>query len=173
MTHEELKRFSKHRNTAVAVPKLISPYIVNVEFSDVSTMFEHYKDDLQTDNINIHKAEFATWKFMIFKKQEAERLDIIERTIKMIYSNKFIYPNIYILLQLYALIPVSIAGAERSFSTLKLTKTYLRDRISDERLSNLAVINIHKYIAQELNIENVVDEFSQSKLRLSITNLFK
>ena len=88
------------------------------------------------------------------------------------YSIKFIYPNIYLLLQLHALIPVSIAGAERSFSTLKLNKTYLQNRINDERLSDLAVINIHKNIAQELNIENVVDEFAKSKCRLSFTNEF-
>ena len=90
----------------------------------------------------------------------------------MTYSIKFIYPNIYILLQLYALILLSIAGAQCSFSTLKLIKTYLRNRISDEYLSDLAVINIHKNITQELNIENVVDEFAKSKRRLSFSNEF-
>ena len=48
--------------------------------------------------------------------QEAERSDTIEKTLKIIYCIKFIYPKIYILLQLYALIPVSKAGAQSSFS---------------------------------------------------------
>ena len=53
MTHEELnRRFSKHQNTPVTVSKLIPSYIVDVEFSDVSIMFEYYKDDLQTDDMN-------------------------------------------------------------------------------------------------------------------------
>ena len=173
MTLEELnRRFSEHQNIAVAVAKLILSYIVDVEFSYVFTMFEYYKGDLQTDDINIHKAEFDIWKFMILKIQEVQPPDTIEKTLKMIYSIKFIYQNIYILLQLCTLIPVSIADAERSFSTLKLIKTYLRNRLNDERLSDVAVINIHKDIAQELNIENVVDEFTKSKRRLSFTNEF-
>jgi hypothetical protein len=45
---------------------------------------------------------------------------------------KLSYPNIYILL--HALIPMSVAGAERSFSVLQLIKTYLRNRTGDERL---------------------------------------
>ena len=53
------------------------------------------------------------------------------------------------LLQLYALIPVSVAGAERSFSILKLIKTKLRNRTGDERLSNLAIISINKNTAQK------------------------
>ena len=65
---------------------------------------------------------------------------------------------------------MSVATAERSFSVLKLIKTYLRNRIGDERLSNLALINIHKNVAQELNIESIIDEFAKSKRRLCSTS---
>ncbi len=51
------------------------------------------------------------------------------------------YPNIYTLLELYALIPVSVAGAERSFSTLKLIKTYLRNRIGDKAGTGWKMVN--------------------------------
>jgi hypothetical protein len=44
-----------------------------------------------------------------------------------IVDTKAFYPNIYVLLHLYALIPMSIAGAKRSFSILKLIKTKLRN----------------------------------------------
>jgi hypothetical protein len=83
---------------------------------------------------------------------------------------KLFYPNIYILFQLYALIPVSIAGAERSFSNLKLIKTKLRNRTDDERLSDLAVMNIHKTVAENLNIDSIIDEFAKSKRKKSFTN---
>uniref|UniRef100_A0A3B1JLC4 HAT C-terminal dimerisation domain-containing protein n=1 Tax=Astyanax mexicanus TaxID=7994 RepID=A0A3B1JLC4_ASTMX len=39
-------------------------------------------------------------------------------------------------------IPVTTASCERSFSTLKLVKTYLRSTMTDERLSNLGVLSI-------------------------------
>ena len=85
-------------------------------------------------------------------------------------SIKQFYPNIYVLYQLYGLIPVSIASAERSFSLLKLIKIDLRNRTSDERLSDLTVLSIHKSITQQLNIEDIIDEFAKSKRKLNFIN---
>jgi hypothetical protein len=90
----------------------------------------------------------------------------------MIQPIRIFYPNIYILLQLYALIHVSVAGAGRSFFVLKLIRTYLRNRIGVERLISLAIINIHKNIARKLNIEDIIDEFAKSKRKLNFTNEF-
>ena len=81
----------------------------------------------------------------------------------MIQLFKMFYPNIYILLELYALIPVSVASAERSFTVLRLIKSYLKNRTGNERLSSLAVISIHKKIAQQLGMEMIVDEFAKKK----------
>nr|CAI5858450.1 unnamed protein product [Callosobruchus analis] len=36
--------------------------------------------------------------------------------------------------------PVSVASCERSFSKLKLIKTYLRSTMGQERLSGLAIL---------------------------------
>jgi hypothetical protein len=115
MTIDELgKRFTEHQKIALNISKLIPSFIVDTQFSDVSVIFNNYKDDLQTDDSSVYKAEFDTWKFSILQIQEDKRPAT---------PIKLFYPNIYILFQLYALIPVSIAGAERSFSTLKLIKT--------------------------------------------------
>ena len=42
----------------------------------------------------------------------------------------------------FATIPVTVASAERSFSKLKLIKTYLRSSISQERLDGLVLLAI-------------------------------
>ncbi len=59
-------------------------------------------------------------------------LSTIYETLKIMQPGKFIYRSIYILLQLYALIPVSVACEERLFSILNLIKTKLRNRTDDE-----------------------------------------
>ena len=56
--------------------------------------------------------------------------------------------------------PVSTASAERSFSVLKRLKTYLRNTMGAERLSSLALLNIHP--SREVNVENVLRSFDAS-----------
>ena len=50
------------------------------------------------------------------------------------------FPNIYVLLQLCLTFPITSCESERSFSQLKLIKSYRRSTMTDERLSGLALI---------------------------------
>ena len=52
------------------------------------------------------------------------------------------YPNIRVLLIIGFTLPVSSAEAERSFAGLRQIKSYLRNRMSDER-SELALMPLH------------------------------
>ena len=53
------------------------------------------------------------------------------------------YPNIYRLLLIGCTLPLTSAEAERSFSLIRRIKTYARCTMSEERLSDLAVIALH------------------------------
>lgn len=66
---------------------------------------------------------------------------------------------------IFLTLPVTITSAERSFSKLKLIKNYLRNSVSQERLSNIAVLNIEKKKTQELNIEKIINDFAHNKAR--------
>ena len=52
------------------------------------------------------------------------------------------YPNIRVLHKIGCTLRVSSAEAERSFSDLQRIKSYLRNRMSDERLSGLALVHL-------------------------------
>jgi len=52
------------------------------------------------------------------------------------------FPNTCITLRIILTIPVTSATAERSFSKLKIIKIYLRNTISQDKMSNLALISI-------------------------------
>lgn len=56
-------------------------------------------------------------------------------------------------------IPITTASAERSFSSLKRIKTYLRTTMCDERLTDLAMLSIHSRRAKSIDLERVVDMF--------------
>jgi len=67
------------------------------------------------------------------------------------------YPNIKRLLMLFATIPVTTCTSEKSFSSLKRIKTYLRSTMGENRLNGLALLNIHPEIIIEP--EEVVDVY--------------
>ena len=58
-------------------------------------------------------------------------------------------------------ISVSSAECERSFSALKRIKSYLRTSMSEQCLTNLAVLSIKRDLSNDLNLDNVVDEFAK------------
>ena len=53
------------------------------------------------------------------------------------------FPNIYRFLLIACTLPITSAEAERSFSLMRRLKTYARSTMSEERLSDLAVIAMH------------------------------
>ncbi|XP_047132451.1 uncharacterized protein LOC124811181 [Hydra vulgaris] len=75
------------------------------------------------------------------------------------------FPNLFIALKILMTIPVTVASGERSFSKLKLIKTYLRSVINQERLNNLALISIESPISREINYEKILKDFASKKAR--------
>ncbi|KAK7933326.1 hypothetical protein WMY93_004222 [Mugilogobius chulae] len=72
-----------------------------------------------------------------------------------------LYPNLSIALRLLLTLPVTVASGERSFSSLKRLKTYLRSTMSQERLSALALISIEHEIRRSLNMDFIIDRFKK------------
>ncbi|KAK4551218.1 hypothetical protein RGQ29_032460 [Quercus rubra] len=54
---------------------------------------------------------------------------------------------------------------QRSFSKLKLIKSYLRSTMSQERLSGLAILSIEKEMLEELKYKNLISNFASQKAR--------
>ena len=66
---------------------------------------------------------------------------------------------LYNLLLISVTLPVTTASCERSFSKMKLVKTYLRNSMCHERLSHLALLSIDSTRAESIDLEQFVDEF--------------
>ncbi|MBV2113370.1 MAG: DUF4371 domain-containing protein [Candidatus Thiodiazotropha sp. (ex Ctena orbiculata)] len=68
-----------------------------------------------------------------------------------------LHPNMYVIFKVLLTMPVSTASAERSFSTLRRLKSYLRNTMTQERLTGLALLHIHRNINVDVN--RVINEF--------------
>ncbi|KAL4126085.1 hypothetical protein QTP88_010314 [Uroleucon formosanum] len=75
------------------------------------------------------------------------------------------YPNIYTAYQIFLTLPVTSASCERSFSKLKIIKSYLRSTTKQRRLNNLSIISIEHEIAKTINYDDIINEFASKKAR--------
>ena len=84
------------------------------------------------------EATLAKWSL------EKKRLDSTNDVLLSLLPLTEAYPNLVRLIRIALTIAVSTAQCERSFSTLRLIKNYLRSTMCEERLSDLAVLSIEK-----------------------------
>jgi len=75
------------------------------------------------------------------------------------------FQDLYTAFLLFLTLPVTVATAERSFSKLKLIKTYLRNTMQNDRLSGLAVLSIENAEARKLDVSKIIDDFASRKAR--------
>lgn len=92
-------------------------------------------------------------------------LFLIENEFSLLYS------EILTACVIYLSLPVTVASAERSFSKLKLLKNYLRNSISQDRLSGISILNIERSRTKELDLEKIINDFANMKNRKK--NFFK
>jgi len=59
---------------------------------------------------------------------------------------------------LFMTLPLTVATAERSFSKLKIIKTYLRSTMSQERLDGLAIISIEHECTKDTDFDQVITD---------------
>lgn len=89
------------------------------------------------------------------------------------FDLKDTFSEIFNLSSLILTIPATTSSVERSFSALKRIKTYLRNQMHEERLSELAIISIEKQFLKSLKTENcfcneVIEIFIQKTRRIEL-----
>jgi hypothetical protein len=72
---------------------------------------------------------------------------------------KFLLPNVVLLGKLLLVMPATNAISERSFSALKLVKTYLRSKTSDQLLNHEMLMYVHKQATDTMDLIKIGREF--------------
>ncbi|XP_050058793.1 52 kDa repressor of the inhibitor of the protein kinase-like [Aphis gossypii] len=111
---------------------------------------------------NVFKAEFSIWKSK-WLKEELRPNTAIEALDN---CNILLFPNLWKFSLVLATIPMSIATPERTFSSLKGLKTYLRNSTGETRINGLALMSIHR----EINVdpEEVLNRFAKQPRRIML-----
>ncbi|XP_028116344.1 uncharacterized protein LOC114314100 [Camellia sinensis] len=75
------------------------------------------------------------------------------------------FPNASIVYRILLTIPIIVASGERSFSKLKLIKSYLRPTMSQERLNGLALLSIEKDMVDKFDYASFISDFAAKNVR--------
>ena len=86
-------------------------------------------------------------------------------------TNRDKYPAIYSIISILLTMPVSSATNQRSYSTIRCVKFYLRSNMGDERLFNLSLMDIHRHVQVDLDI-NIDDFVSRRKQCLDFSSTY-
>lgn len=158
---EMKSRFSSHQKTAILGLSLVPSAMITMSAEEFTTntqkLAELYSTHLPSPES--FSSELDCWN--IKWKQQNSTLgpsSLPSTPLTTLRQTSSMYPNIRVLLVLLCTLPVTSCSAERSFSTLKRTKTPFRSSMSTERLTNLSLLSIHRDI--DIDISEAVDEFS-------------
>ena len=74
-----------------------------------------------------------------------------------------LFPNVSTLLKILSTIPVTSCEAERTFSALRRVKPFLRTTMTEDRLSGLTLLHIHRNIS--IDLDDAVNRFARKHPR--------
>ena len=74
-------------------------------------------------------------------------------------STKDLFSEVNNLLQLFLTVPVTTATSERTFSSLRRVKSYLRTTMTQERLNHLLLLYCHKSRTDSLDMTKMANSF--------------
>ena len=161
ITTELERRFGPIHQTKVKLLGLIPSVAASYPHASIVEVGEMYKADLPS--YHMLSTEFGRWKLKYSSTPEARRPATLEKALQVCDKDDF--PNISILLAIACTLPVTTCETERSNSQLKLLKTYLRSTMTEERLSSLAMIKIHRTMIDNLDFDKLLIDFSNKHPR--------
>jgi len=163
-------RFNKFNTTASKLLLLVPAIVCNPEFDDslfnTDDLKNQYIDDLP--NPDILDQEISLWKRRWKSMEVEDRPNSLAKALKECDDLRF--PNIFILLKIGCTLPVTSAECERSFSVMRRMRTWLRSSMTSNRLTALAIMNIHRDI--QVDYKNAAKLFFEHHPRkINLANL--
>jgi hypothetical protein len=91
---------------------------------------------------------------------KSKKIDDVIQFLKELIPYSTAFPQTILMVKNAMTMPVSQVTCERSFSKMKIIKNYLRNSMSDARLSDLTVLAIEREIF--IDYEQIVDKFARN-----------
>lgn len=130
-----------------------------LHFDSVIPFLTVYKEKCEID-VSLLEAEMTVASNLVKNEFGDSIVTTDLKTILKLLTPSIAFPNLLKCIQIALTVPVTSASCERSFSAMKLLKTYLRNKTGEQRLSDLAAIYINKERSRDINRDEIINSFS-------------
>ncbi|XP_022031236.1 zinc finger MYM-type protein 1-like [Helianthus annuus] len=161
------KRFEQFNGTRVYLVFLFPRTLRIIKDEDLKSSCHRLENALRFKEKSDIDGEALYTELNLFRESLTNKfsspVDVLEYMKEDGYS-----PKPCIAYRILLTILVTVASAERSFSKLKLLKSYLRSSMSQKRLSGLAMIAIENEVLDDINCEELIHQFAIKNARRAI-----
>ncbi|KAF2890159.1 hypothetical protein ILUMI_16014 [Ignelater luminosus] len=125
-------------------------------------LYAAYEYLLDVESFEIVLGEVKLW-YTVWKENNETPKTAMDALAFLLQNNTKLFLKVEALLKIFVTIPVTTPSNERTFSTLRRLKTYLRNTTRENRLNGLALLSIHREIP--VSVDKVINLFPKQKNR--------
>ena len=129
----------------------------STELNKVVAFYENFDKPLLETQLQIFSSKYADASSKVSLKEILHYLCTLSEDQRAFFS------QVNHLAKLILVMPASNAASERSFSTMRKIKNYLRNTMGQVRFNNLMILNIYKEELDALDLTDIAREFVQRK----------
>ncbi|VEN38170.1 unnamed protein product [Callosobruchus maculatus] len=155
-------RFAEENTPSFALSQLHPAHMQNMPVESLKEACETFAQFYDIPNI---KNEIELWQQLWQNKSNVAELSVVD----VLKDAKVFFPGTFRALKILITLPFTTCTIERSFSSLRRMKTWLRSTMVESRLNGLAMMSVHrKYVTDNLADFNnkVVEHFARNPRRL-------
>ncbi|CAH1103847.1 unnamed protein product [Psylliodes chrysocephalus] len=153
-------RFDTNLKSDVTLEKLHPNHIKKCDRTDLRDITENLNEFYLIDASH----EIELWQ-SYFANKDCGNLTFMEVLLDS-YNISF-FPAITTLINIFLTLPSTTCTVERSFSTLRKVKTWLRATTCEDRLNGLCMLSIHKDLTdQEHFVQEIINKFGENPRKI-------
>ena len=126
-----------------------------------------YPQDFTNYDKQVLKKELYHFEHNVVQDPEFKELKSLSELSQWLVRtrNSDHYKLVYRIVRLVLTLLVSTATTERAFSTMKVVKTNLRNKMENDFLTDSLMLYIEKDIVSTFSLDSIVDDFEDLKKR--------
>lgn len=157
--------FTQNKNILLGIKAVVPSSETFLKIDDVVAFGKLY--NLNTEDLKIETENMIR---VLARKDDASRPKTLLELQHYISRISDAFYEMNRLLKIACTMPITTCSCERSFSTLRIVKNYLRTSTIESRLQNLMILGVHSSRAKKINFNEIVDKFDklypQSRIQL-------